>query len=475
MSRHLIGLLLAGGFLLPLGSGSNPACQPIISINVSSIEIIIVVGETHEETFDISNLGDEPLNFQLDFTFPGDVPEILMVDDDGGIGNFGSYTDIQRFYTEALDSAGFEYDYYLVEWSITPEQDGPDSTVMAEYGLVIWFTGETWGVYGNDTITPNDEVNLAHYLDSGGNLFFSSQDYFYSRYPSAGGFSPGQFPHDYLGVTHTNQDHWTQPSYCYGGDSSFAQGMEFFIINPYGSGGLWTDHIEGFGAPLITIDALPAALQYDSGNFKVAFTTLGLETLHDGQPPNTRAQFMTELVNWINQNPTDEDARQRLLQTDDPWALLSPESGTIEPGESQLITATFVMPDTAEPGDEYEGTIIINNNSPTDPVLIPVLVVMESASVKSNPSIPTDFTLYQNYPNPFNPTTTIRFDLPEPTLVTLIVYNILGEKTATLINQRMKAGAHQTTFDGSPLAPGMYFYQIHAGKFTDTKKTVLVK
>jgi len=89
--------------------------------------------------------------------------------------------------------------------------------------------------------------------------------------------------------------------------------------------------------------------------------------------------------------------------------------------------------------------------------------------------IPSNFELSQNYPNPFNPSTVIKFALPENSKVLLEVYNILGEKVATLINTEMKAGYHSFIFDARNLTSGVYFYRIETSKFKDVKKMILVK
>jgi len=89
--------------------------------------------------------------------------------------------------------------------------------------------------------------------------------------------------------------------------------------------------------------------------------------------------------------------------------------------------------------------------------------------------IPKSFELSQNYPNPFNPSTAIRFALPENSKVTLSIYNILGEKIATLIDNEMKAGYHSVIFDGSDLSSGIYFYRIETSRWSATKKMMLLK
>lgn len=96
-------------------------------------------------------------------------------------------------------------------------------------------------------------------------------------------------------------------------------------------------------------------------------------------------------------------------------------------------------------------------------------------------AVPRTFALHPNYPNPFNPVTTIRFDLPKPAVVKLVVYNILGQEVIRLIdNEAMAAGFHQVTWNGRNAAghgaaTGVYFYRIQAGEFTQARKMLLVK
>jgi len=81
----------------------------------------------------------------------------------------------------------------------------------------------------------------------------------------------------------------------------------------------------------------------------------------------------------------------------------------------------------------------------------------------------------QNYPNPFNPSTTIRYELPRTSRVTLTVYDVLGQQVSVLVNERKDAGVHEVSFDGSNLASGVYFYRIQAGDFVQTHRLLLLK
>jgi photosystem II stability/assembly factor-like uncharacterized protein len=92
-----------------------------------------------------------------------------------------------------------------------------------------------------------------------------------------------------------------------------------------------------------------------------------------------------------------------------------------------------------------------------------------------NPEQPNSFLLYQNYPNPFNPSTTIRYEIPERSFVRTIVYDILGKKVETLVNEEKSAGSYEVEFDGSRLTSGIYFYQLQAQDLIQTKKMILLK
>lgn len=95
-------------------------------------------------------------------------------------------------------------------------------------------------------------------------------------------------------------------------------------------------------------------------------------------------------------------------------------------------------------------------------------------SVEDN-SIPNEFKLEQNYPNPFNPATSIKYKVASITNVKLAVYDILGREVATLVDEIKPPGTYEVSFDASRLSAGMYVYTIQAGKFSETRKMLLLK
>ena len=96
-------------------------------------------------------------------------------------------------------------------------------------------------------------------------------------------------------------------------------------------------------------------------------------------------------------------------------------------------------------------------------------------SVETPEVLPNEFSLDQNYPNPFNPTTTIKFNIPESGMVTLSVFNVLGQEVAKVVNEELTAGSHSYSFNASKLASGVYIYQLKAQNFISSKKMMLLK
>ncbi len=96
--------------------------------------------------------------------------------------------------------------------------------------------------------------------------------------------------------------------------------------------------------------------------------------------------------------------------------------------------------------------------------------------------LPQESSLEQNYPNPFNPTTTIHFSVEsasgrkgDPARVTLKVYDVLGHEVATLVNENLQPGSYEVRFNAEGFASGVYFYRLTAGKFTESKRMVLLR
>ncbi len=122
-------------------------------------------------------------------------------------------------------------------------------------------------------------------------------------------------------------------------------------------------------------------------------------------------------------------------------------------------------------------TMHYNNNSSSLEVIGKIISVqyISLTDVNNDKKNPTSFLLSQNYPNPFNPSTTIKYSIPASNVVSLKVYDILGKEVANLVNEYKNSGTYEIEFNAANLSSGTYFYQLKAGEFTQTKKSVLLK
>jgi hypothetical protein len=143
----------------------------------------------------------------------------------------------------------------------------------------------------------------------------------------------------------------------------------------------------------------------------------------------------------------------------------------------------FKLPELTEPGSGTYTRVTITGGRSIRRANVTVLGTFTVGTFtsltdveESQTDIPVEFSLKQNYPNPFNPTTTIIFDLPKKSQVSLKIYDLLGREIAILVNnEEMSAGSYSKGFNASRLTSGVYFYRIQAGAFTKTKKFLLLK
>lgn len=145
--------------------------------------------------------------------------------------------------------------------------------------------------------------------------------------------------------------------------------------------------------------------------------------------------------------------------------------------ESKVVTSTEVQKyeyvvNGLENGKEATITVQARDLSGklSEAVVVNVVPVAGATGEK-----PTKYELNQNFPNPFNPTTNIKFSVPEAGLVTLKLYNVMGQEVATLINSYTHPAVINYNLDASNLATGVYFYRLDVNNFTATKKLALVK
>ena len=126
-------------------------------------------------------------------------------------------------------------------------------------------------------------------------------------------------------------------------------------------------------------------------------------------------------------------------------------------------------------GESFVGTAQGANSRVESGFLSDTLLRRLISGVEIHHGLPSSFALYQNYPNPFNPSTTIRFDLPKVSRVTLTVYNLLGQLVATLFDGEKNAGVYHARLNAENLPSGVYFYRLQTASFTATRKLLFMR
>jgi len=325
-----------------LPNGTYEYCVSAVYDEGESIQVCapeVTIGTALDPPTDLTATFVPDDDIFLDWVAPGGGPtgSILCVDRDGSTDL--AFTDDWQFIQPALDALGVTYDYFEVT-DLT--QDGPDLATMEQYDMIIWFAGESW--QNNQTMSDNDEANLTSYLGGGGNLFLSAHDYFWDRYPSAGNFSAGQFPYDYLGVASTTQDNWNifSPDLAdiTGVTGSFAEGVTFQVADIYTTDkdGLYIDQIVSMDQDLFEV-TIPtpagiAACQFDGGTFKTAFTAVSLGAITD---QSALEDVLEGAISWMTGGDSDALLGYNVYR----------DNNQINPS---LVTATDYLDENLAPG-----------------------------------------------------------------------------------------------------------------------------
>jgi hypothetical protein len=152
-------------------------------------------------------------------------------------------------------------------------------------------------------------------------------------------------------------------------------------------------------------------------------------------------------------------------------------TGTFNISSTKKIIYKFVKIQGASDNWESSSDRVVDNM--TGPATVLPVVYFNNDSVltgvNSQGAVVLKYELNQNYPNPFNPTTTISYSIEKTGMVSLRVFNILGQEVATLVNGELEAGQHVALFDANRLSSGVYFYKLESGSFSSLKKMMILK
>jgi gingipain R len=160
------------------------------------------------------------------------------------------------------------------------------------------------------------------------------------------------------------------------------------------------------------------------------------------------------------------------------WMNLSTPGGDVPSGGSTALDVNIASLDLPE--GEYSSWLHFTTNSFIDELFMPVTLTIDAdaAIVNVDDEVvvqPLEWKFNGVYPNPFNPTASVSFSMKEAADAKAMLYNVLGQRVAVLVDGELKAGSHQLTIDGNNLASGVYFLRFQAGPMEATRKVVLLR
>jgi hypothetical protein len=255
--------------------------------------------------------------------------------------------------------------------------------------------------------------------------------------------------------------------------------ISFINLYHYGSGGPYTfQTILNRNGEII--------IQYDSLGEKLNSATVGIQNWNgtEGLQIACNQDYLEDSL-WVRIRPS--------------WIRVDSMRGIIQPGQNKTLNLSFQR--LSYPQGIYHADLIINSrdkNHDLDTIRIPLTLCIDTATSVDfdEDQKPTSFALFQNYPNPFNPVTVVRYTVGGLkrkaadggqwtadgyfTPTTLKIYNILGQKVRTLVDEPKGAGSYEVLWDGKDdrgkdVASGIYFYQLTSGVYKETKKMVLIR
>ena len=157
------------------------------------------------------------------------------------------------------------------------------------------------------------------------------------------------------------------------------------------------------------------------------------------------------------------------------WVDLAIDSAFVFVVTDQNVTDTTKMFRSLLPNQAYFWRVKAHNAGGWGPFSVARKFIRDITDVATRPDVPAEYAVSQNYPNPFNPSTQIEFALPRESRVTLEVFNLLGQRVATLVDEVRGVGYHTVSFNASSLPSGLYLYRMVADQTSFIRKMMLVK
>lgn len=422
---------------------ATPKKEAILIADKNSFEVDLVYGDTLMDNLILTNSGGLPLEFGIEI----DMEEQSWM---GGADQFG--------YTWTDKNLQVGYDYSWIDIKDFGEEIGEAGDNDENYGFFsLGFSFPFYGsVFDSLRISTNGWISFTDTMNSIRACYVNdSLPHFWGPYNLIAPFWDDLIFSD------------SSEIYFYSNDSDSAI-ISFINLDHWITGGPYTFQT-------ILNENGEMIFQYDTLGDKLNSATVGIQNWNgtEGLQIAYNQDYLEDSL-WVRIRPS--------------WISVDSVGGRIQPGESKTIDLTFDR--LSYPQGIYHANLIINSrdkNHQLAPVEIPLTLYMDtttSVDLDEDPK-PIEFALFQNYPNPFNPATTFRFNIQGskfkvPLHTTLKIYNVLGQRVKTLVDEPKKPGNYEVIWDGKDdkgkeVASGIYFYKLTVGSGQEVRKMVLLK
>jgi hypothetical protein len=227
---------------------------------------------------------------------------------------------------------------------------------------------------------------------------------------------------------------------------------------------------------LVTLSGAQAESNIVNGELEVLISNPGNDNwdIHLGQT-EIDVENSREYTIWFDAYASAPRTIAVLVgKNSEPWTVYHPEQIFSLTTEKQTFSYSFIMNDPSDDQSRFGFDI----GASSDDVYFDNIRITSGnipTSISNTKPNPKSYELIQNYPNPFNPSTTIHYSIPKLSFVSLKIYDVLGSEISTLVNEEKQAGTYEVKFDAGGLSSGVYFYQLNAGDFEETKKMILIR
>ena len=406
-----------------------------IEIDETVFDLAVEQGDSLETSFNISNIGDNILNYSItkEYVLSG-------VEENGGPDDFG------YVWFDSNDSNGPEFNWTEVSDTATQLSFTHNcvATELMDIGFEFPFYGET---YSQLRINPNGWVGFGSDNETWLNTRVPSSG---APYPALLAFWDDLHPLDVEG----------------GGGEVYYEAYEDSLVVWYHNVEHWETNPGTYDFQIIMYSNGDVLYQYNTVTGAVESQTIGMQ--------NSDTSIATQVV--FNSGYVENGLAIKFINPID-WLALDNSNGEVLVGSSNQINFK-IRSNELSSGDFVCNLKISSNDFDNSEIIIPVNLAVNSVSIDDENLLAYNWSLSQNYPNPFNPVTKINFTVKSGNLdkVNLIVYNVLGETIWEMGNRNLSSGFHTVRFNGNNINSGVYFYSLIVdGKREFVKKMVMTK